>query len=336
MSYDPPVVPAAVRRHSASRSPYSLPPASTPPTPGNPPPRPTRRQARTPRRPRPPQRPADPAQRLPVAAARRHPHRARLLHPLPHPVRVRPGVHVERGRRRTAHGPAARAGPTAGHLAGDRAVRAHRPAPVDPLADRIRDPQLNASGTRQQDAARPSPPLARRGRGRYDSGRPRPCPWSAFIAVTTVTLLLCVMTGPDRDDLDEFYTGYRSLSPMQNGLAIAGDYISAATVLGTIGVIALFGYDGARPRPQHRAVAGAADVPAGRTPAQRGPVHDGRRPHPADAGPRRAHHRLRGDPRRAAAADARPARGRRRAAGLRPRLLRRRLEDRLHRGRSAC
>lgn len=35
----------------------------------------------------------------------------------------------------------------------------------------------------------------------------------AFTAVATITLLLCVMTGPDRDDLDEFYTGYRSLSP---------------------------------------------------------------------------------------------------------------------------
>ena len=66
----------------------------------------------------------------------------------------------------------------------------------------------------------------------------------AFSAVATITLLLCVMTGPDRDDLDEFYTGYGSLSPVRNGLAIAGDYISAASVLGTGGVIALCGYDG--------------------------------------------------------------------------------------------
>lgn len=66
----------------------------------------------------------------------------------------------------------------------------------------------------------------------------------AFCAVATLTLLLCVMTGPDGDDLDEFYTGYGSLSPLRNGLAIAGDYISAATVLGTGGVIALCGYDG--------------------------------------------------------------------------------------------
>ncbi|MET9800863.1 cation acetate symporter [Streptomyces sp. NPDC006368] len=66
----------------------------------------------------------------------------------------------------------------------------------------------------------------------------------AFIAVITVTLLVCVMTGPDHGDLGEFYTGYRSLSPMQSGLALAGDYISAGTVLGTIGIIALLGFDG--------------------------------------------------------------------------------------------
>ncbi|MFE7620238.1 cation acetate symporter [Streptomyces sp. NPDC057496] len=66
----------------------------------------------------------------------------------------------------------------------------------------------------------------------------------AFLAVATVALLLCVMTGPDRDDLAEFYTGSRSLPPLYNGLALAGDYLSAATVLGTTGIIALTGYDG--------------------------------------------------------------------------------------------
>lgn len=76
------------------------------------------------------------------------------------------------------------------------------------------------------------------------SGSAQAMSFVAFTVVATITLLLCVMTGPDRDDLDEFYTGYSSLSPMRNGLAIAGDYISAATVLGTGGVIALFGYDG--------------------------------------------------------------------------------------------
>ncbi|MFJ9561453.1 cation acetate symporter [Streptomyces fuscichromogenes] len=70
--------------------------------------------------------------------------------------------------------------------------------------------------------------------------------WSlvAFCAVVALTLLLCVLTGPEADDLPEFYTGYRSLSPLRNGLAVAGDYISAATVLTIGGIIALCGYDG--------------------------------------------------------------------------------------------
>ncbi len=66
----------------------------------------------------------------------------------------------------------------------------------------------------------------------------------AFCAVASITLLLCVMTGPDRDDLQEFYTGYGVLTPFRNGMAIAGDYISAATALGTCGLVAFFGYDG--------------------------------------------------------------------------------------------
>lgn len=65
-----------------------------------------------------------------------------------------------------------------------------------------------------------------------------------FVAVVAVTLLLCVITGPENDDLADFYTGSGSLSPRRNGLAIAGDYLSAATVLGGSGVIALVGHDG--------------------------------------------------------------------------------------------
>ncbi|MEU6369354.1 cation acetate symporter [Streptomyces sp. NPDC046931] len=65
-----------------------------------------------------------------------------------------------------------------------------------------------------------------------------------FTTLVTLTLLMCVMAGPDRDDLTNFYTGYRSLTPLKNGLAIAGDYISAATVLSTTGIVALAGYDG--------------------------------------------------------------------------------------------
>ncbi|MFF7360924.1 cation acetate symporter [Streptomyces sp. NPDC008125] len=65
-----------------------------------------------------------------------------------------------------------------------------------------------------------------------------------FIAVATIVLLLCVLAGPGRDNLEEFYTGYGNLAPLRHGLAIAGDYLSAATVLSTTGIIALTGHDG--------------------------------------------------------------------------------------------
>lgn len=68
--------------------------------------------------------------------------------------------------------------------------------------------------------------------------------FAIFAALVSVTMLLCIMTSAERDDLDEFYTGFRTLAPLRNGLAIAGDYISAATVLSTIGIIALTGFDG--------------------------------------------------------------------------------------------
>lgn len=42
----------------------------------------------------------------------------------------------------------------------------------------------------------------------------------------------------------DFYTGGASFSGWQNGLAIAGDYLSAAAFLGVTGAIAIYGYDG--------------------------------------------------------------------------------------------
>lgn len=66
----------------------------------------------------------------------------------------------------------------------------------------------------------------------------------AFMGFVGVSLLLCVLVGPDQDEVADFYTANRALTPLQNGLALAGDYISAATVLGTTGIVALSGYDG--------------------------------------------------------------------------------------------
>ncbi|WP_128374905.1 cation acetate symporter [Streptomyces cavernae] len=66
--------------------------------------------------------------------------------------------------------------------------------------------------------------------------------FSAFVAVT-----LGITTWVSRDrhgSAEEFYVGGRLFSPMENGFAIAGDYMSAASFLGISGLIALYGYDG--------------------------------------------------------------------------------------------
>ncbi|WMX44686.1 solute symporter family protein [Streptomyces roseicoloratus] len=66
--------------------------------------------------------------------------------------------------------------------------------------------------------------------------------FSTFVAVT-----LGITTWVSRNrrgSEEEFYAGGRLFSPMENGFAIAGDYMSAASFLGISGLIALFGYDG--------------------------------------------------------------------------------------------
>ncbi|WP_405662070.1 cation acetate symporter [Streptomyces sp. RK9] len=66
--------------------------------------------------------------------------------------------------------------------------------------------------------------------------------FGAFVAVT-----LGITTYVSRNrhgSAEEFYAGGRLFSPMENGFAIAGDYMSAASFLGISGLIALYGYDG--------------------------------------------------------------------------------------------
>ncbi|MFC0598959.1 solute symporter family protein [Streptomyces palmae] len=66
-----------------------------------------------------------------------------------------------------------------------------------------------------------------------------------FLAFVALTLAITTWAGRDRHGSpEEFYAGGRLFSPLENGFAIAGDYMSAASFLGISGLIALFGYDG--------------------------------------------------------------------------------------------
>lgn len=65
-----------------------------------------------------------------------------------------------------------------------------------------------------------------------------------FLSVVALTLFITIRASRQTSGTDDFYAGGRSFSGFQNGLAIGGDYMSAASFLGISGAIALAGYDG--------------------------------------------------------------------------------------------
>jgi cation/acetate symporter len=67
---------------------------------------------------------------------------------------------------------------------------------------------------------------------------------SFFLAFVASTLVLTYWAAKKTKTAKEFYAAGRSISGFQNGLALAGDYMSAASFLGIAGMVALKGYDG--------------------------------------------------------------------------------------------
>ncbi|MFC6084851.1 solute symporter family protein [Sphaerisporangium aureirubrum] len=65
-----------------------------------------------------------------------------------------------------------------------------------------------------------------------------------FVVFIAVTLWITVSASRQTRGIIDFYAGGRAFSSGQNGLAIGGDYMSAASFLGIAGIIALYGYDG--------------------------------------------------------------------------------------------
>ena len=72
-------------------------------------------------------------------------------------------------------------------------------------------------------------------------------PWvnmAVFGAFVLATMVVVLRASKNNKTAADYYAGGRSFSGTQNGLAIAGDYLSAASFLGIVGAIALQGYDG--------------------------------------------------------------------------------------------
>ena len=76
---------------------------------------------------------------------------------------------------------------------------------------------------------------------------PEPFRWltfAVFAAIIGVTMLVTYVAARRVKTPSDFYTAGSSVSGLQNGWAIAGDYLSAASFLGIAGLIAVWGYDG--------------------------------------------------------------------------------------------
>ncbi|WP_404289905.1 cation acetate symporter [Glutamicibacter arilaitensis] len=72
-------------------------------------------------------------------------------------------------------------------------------------------------------------------------------PWvniAIFAAFVGITLVIVLRASKNNKTAADYYAGGRSFTGTQNGTAIAGDYLSAASFLGIVGAIAINGYDG--------------------------------------------------------------------------------------------
>jgi cation/acetate symporter len=65
-----------------------------------------------------------------------------------------------------------------------------------------------------------------------------------FVLILGITMAITYWAARRTKTASEFYAAGRSLKSSENGFAITGDYLSAATFLGFTGLVALFGMDG--------------------------------------------------------------------------------------------
>ncbi len=64
-----------------------------------------------------------------------------------------------------------------------------------------------------------------------------------FLTIVMVSLIVTYWAAGRTRTADDFYAAGRSITGFQNGLAIAGDFMSAATFLGITGLFFVFGFD---------------------------------------------------------------------------------------------
>ena len=76
------------------------------------------------------------------------------------------------------------------------------------------------------------------------TGEPNIIAMVGFGVFIALSLLITYWAAQRTHNTKDFYAAGRSVSAFQNGLALAGDYMSAASFLGIAGLVALSGFDG--------------------------------------------------------------------------------------------
>src|SRR5688500_3215609 len=75
-------------------------------------------------------------------------------------------------------------------------------------------------------------------------GEPNVTAIAFFVGFIALSLGITVWAARKTRTTDQFYTAGRSVTAFQNALALAGDYMSAASFLGIAGLVAVSGFDG--------------------------------------------------------------------------------------------
>jgi cation/acetate symporter len=105
---------------------------------------------------------------------------------------------------------------------------------------------MNFANALQQLAAAQAAPAAAPAAAPMESALGKPTAMSIlfFFIIVGITLVITYFAARKTKTSSEFYAAGRSVSALQNGFALAGDYMSAASFLGISGMVALRGYDG--------------------------------------------------------------------------------------------
>ena len=75
-------------------------------------------------------------------------------------------------------------------------------------------------------------------------GEPNAVAMAFFFGFIAITLGITFWAARRTRTTEEFYAAGRTISAGQNGFALAGDYMSAASFLGIAGLVSLSGFDG--------------------------------------------------------------------------------------------